>query len=59
MEAIQIDVDDRASYSIEYTALSEWKGWSNTCKDGETAGTTGESRALLNLCVACSKSYQV
>ena len=52
MEAIQIDVDDRASYSIEYTALSEGKGWSNTCKDGETAGTTGESRALLNLCVA-------
>ncbi len=52
IEALQIDVSDSASFSIEYNAYINTLGWMNVAKDGQTIGTTGRNLAMNGICIA-------
>lgn len=52
IEALQIDVSDSASFSIEYNAYVNTIGWVGVQKDGQTIGTTGRNLPMYGICIA-------
>lgn len=64
IEAIQIKLHNCPDWEVFYSAHMVGGGWTDSVSNGRTAGTTGESRALMSLIIkllpqGCNEDWQL